>query len=147
MEDEWIYIGIFLNEISKKKLKKIFKLPIGWKEFFDHMTVAFNDESDYVKYVKSICDQLGEKTITLQVVGQGISDKAYAIKVEVPAGIPCANKLAHITLGCSQDGFPVDSNKIENWHSITNKNLTIKGTLKVFKPTSKLLNSFDIRNI
>ena len=132
MED-WIYVGIFLTNKSKNKLKKLFKIPEGWTEYFDHMTIVFNDGSDYAQTIKNICDQLGEQKIKLQVISQGISEKAYAIHVNIPIGIPCANKISHITLACSSDGNPVDSNYIENWHDIS-KPFAIKGTLKVFKP-------------
>jgi len=47
MEENWIYVGIFLDDTSKKKLKKLYNIPEGWKEYFDHMTVIYNDESGY----------------------------------------------------------------------------------------------------
>ncbi len=144
MEDKWIYIGIFLDESSKKKLKKLYKLPEGWKEYFDHMTVIYNDDSEYAKYVKSISDNFEGKKIELKVVSQGISNKAYAIHVDIPSGIPCGNKISHITLGCSPEGFAVDSNYIENWHNIL-KPFTIKGTLKTFK--SNGLTNINIKDI
>ena len=128
----WIYVGIFLDEKSKKKLKKYYKVPDGWTEYFDHMTVVFNDNSKYVEYVKNICDKLGEIKVKLNVVGHGISDKAYAVRVNMPPGIPCTNKYSHITLATSPDGKAVDSNYIENWHTTT-KSLQITGTLKVFE--------------
>ena len=132
MEENWVYVGIFLDNASRKKLKKLYIIPQGWKEYIDHMTVIFNDNSEYAKYVKSICDQLGEKKIELKVVSQGISNKAYAVRVDLPAGIPCGNKISHITLACSPEGLAVDSNYIENWHNIS-KAFSVKGTLKIFK--------------
>lgn len=130
--DKWIYVGIFLDEKSKKKLKKIYTIPDGWIEYFDHMTVIFNDGSDYAKDVKSIANKLEGTKVKLQVVSQGISDKAYAVHVKVPAGIPCGNKISHITLATSPIGKAVDSNYIENWIDITNKCLYVTGTLKTF---------------
>lgn len=134
MENKWIYVGIFLDEKSKKKLKKIYKIPYGWKEYFDHMTVVFNDGSDYAEAIRHTCIQIGEGTkVKLQVVSQGISDKAYAVHVKVPAGIPCGNKISHITLAVSPTGKPVDSNYIENWIDVSDKNLVVSGTLKTVK--------------
>jgi hypothetical protein len=130
--DKWIYVGIFLDEKSKKKLKKIYTIPDGWTEYFDHMTVIFNDGSDYAKDIKSITNKLEGTKVKLQVVSQGISDKAYAVHVMVPAGIPCGNKISHITLATSPTGKAVDSNYIENWIDITNKCLYVTGTLKTF---------------
>jgi len=141
--DNWVYIGVFLDEKSKKKIKKIYKLPDGWTEYIDHMTVAFNDESYEASIVKDICDKLGEKKVELKVIGQGLSDKAYALKVEMPAGIPCTNHISHITLACGLEGKPVDSNYIENWHNISNP-FTVKGVLKVYYP--KLGELFDYKN-
>ena len=92
----WIYVGIFLDEDSKERLKEKYIIPEGWKEYFDHMTVIFNDGSQYAQDIKSICDKLEGKSFDLQVVSQGISDKAYAVHVKVPVGVPCGNKISHI---------------------------------------------------
>lgn len=129
---KWIYVGIFLDEKSKKKLKKKYTIPEGWKEYFDHMTVIYNDDSQVAEDIKSICNLLEGKKVKLKVVSQGISDKAYAVHVKVPAGIPCGNKISHITLATSPKGNAVDSNYIENWIDITDKNLYVTGTLKTF---------------
>ena len=129
----WVYVGIFLDEKSKERLKAIYTLPEGWKEYFDHMTVVFNDGSQYAQDIKSICDKLEGRKVRLQVVSQGISDKAYAVHVKVPAGIPCGNKVSHITLGTSPAGKPVDSNYIENWIDVSSSNgLYVYGTIKTF---------------
>lgn len=132
-KENWVYVGIFLDKKSKRKLRKLYMVPEGWRTYFDHMTVAYNDGSDYVNDVKSICDQLGEIKVRLQVVSQGISDKALAVHVKVPAGIPCANKISHITLATSPSGKPVDSNNIENWIDISNKRLYVTGILNVYR--------------
>jgi len=131
--DNWVYIGVFLDEKSKKKIKKIYNIPNGWTEYIDHMTVAFNNGSYEASVAKDICDKIGEKKIKLKVIGQGLSDKAYALRVEMPAGILCTNHISHITLACSPEGKAVDSNYIENWHNISNP-FTIKGTLKTYIP-------------
>lgn len=133
MADKWIYAGAFLDEKSKKKLQKIYKVPSGWTEYFDHMTLIYNDGSEYAEYVKDICDRIGNKKIKLQVVSQGISDKAYAVHVKVPAGIPCGNKISHITLATSPTGKAVDSNYIENWIDITDKNLYVTAKIGTFE--------------
>lgn len=128
----WVYVGIFLDEKSKKKLKKKYTIPKGWKEYFDHMTVIYNDGSQVAEDIKSICNSLEGKKVKLQVVSQGISDKAYAVHVKVPAGIPCGNKISHITLATSPEGKAVDSNYIENWIDISDKDLYVTGTLRTF---------------
>ena len=112
---------------------KIYKVPSGWTEYFDHMTLIYNDGSEYAEYVKDICDRIGNKKIKLQVVSQGISDKAYAVHVKVPAGIPCGNKISHITLATSPTGKAVDSNYIENWIDITDKNLYVTAKIGTFE--------------
>lgn len=133
MADKWIYVGAFLDEKSKKKLQKIYKVPSCWTEYFDHMTLIYNDGSEYAEYVKDICDRIGNKKIKLQVVSQGISDKAYAVHVKVPAGIPCGNKISHITLATSPTGKAVDSNYIENWIDITDKNFYVTAKIGTFE--------------
>ena len=131
--DKWIYVGVFLDEKSKEKLKRIYNIPEGWTEYFDHMTVVYNDGSEQAKSVKSICDTILGKQFKLQVSGTGISDKAFAVSVNVPAGLPTNNKINHITLATSPTGKPVDSNYIENWNKLSKDNLYVTGILKVFK--------------
>lgn len=126
----WVYAGIFLDDSSKKLLKNMFIVPDGWTKYFDHMTIVFNDGSQNVQDIKSIVDKLINREVKLKVVSQGISDKSYAIHVEVPPGIPCANKISHITLATSPTGQPVDSNYIENWTPIWCP-LYVDGKIKV----------------
>lgn len=131
--DKWIYIGIFLDEVSKKRLKKMYPTPDGWKEFYDHMTVVFNDGTDIANAVKSINEANLNKKFKLKVVGPGISDKAFAVQVKIPKGVVSANKITHITLATSPEGSAVDSNYITNWSTL-HEDLFITGTMKVFEP-------------
>lgn len=143
-EENWIYLGIFLDDKSKKKLQRKFRLPEGWREYYDHMTVVFNDGTEVAKAVKSINEKnIGDK-FKLKVLGAGISDKAYAVKVALPIGVVCANKTAHITLGCSEVGAPVDSNYIENWSTLYN-DLYVTGRMKVISPATTF--GFDINGV
>ena len=115
---KWIYIGVFLVELSKTTLKEHYSIPKGWKEYYDHMTVVFNDGSQFAESVRSVNEKYFCKQLTLKVIAVGISEKAMAVKVELPQGVVCANKIPHITLGVSPDGKPVDSNNITNWNTI-----------------------------
>lgn len=115
---DWLYVGIFLVELSKNTLKEHYPIPKGWKKYYDHMTVVYNDGSQFAKNVKFINERHFCKRLTLRVIAVGISEKAMAVKVELPQGVVCANKIPHITLGVSPDGKPVDSNDITNWNTI-----------------------------
>ena len=142
IESNWIYIGIFLDEKSKRKLKKLYPAPKGWKEYYDHMTVVFNDGTDIANAVKSINEKSIDSIFTLRIVGPGISDKAYAVQVELPVGVVSANKITHITLATSETGSAVDSNYITNWGTIYRSkdscDIYVTGKMKVFYPTSEL---------
>jgi len=117
---DWIYIGIFLKEKSKKELMDTYKLPEGWMYYCDHMTVVYNDHSELAEIVKQInMNNLG-KLFTLKVIAVGVSEKALALKVELPVTVVCANKIPHITVGVSLDGKPVDSNNITTWNNCWN---------------------------
>jgi hypothetical protein len=146
MNNNWIYIGIFLDEKSKKLLKKLYPLPADfWVEYYDHMTVVFNDNTMIAKAVKSINENNIGKKFKLKLVGSGISDKAYAVQVELPKGVVSANKITHITLATCKpnDGKAVDSNYITNWSKIYD-NVYLTGEMKVFEPTKKLLTDINI---
>ena len=135
MENNWIYIGIFLDEKSKKLLKKLYPLPEWWKEYYDHMTVVFNDNTKLANDIKLINEHNIGKKFKLKLVGPGISDKAYAIQVELPKGVVSANKITHITLAtCKPNGGnAVDSNYITNWSKIYD-NVYLTGEMKVYVP-------------
>ena len=144
MENNWIYIGIFLDEKSKKLLKKLYPLPEWWKEYYDHMTVVFNDSTKLANDVKSINEHNIGKKFKLKVVGPGISEKAYAVQVELPKGVVSANKITHITMGVApiEGANPVDSNYITNWSKIY-ENIYLTGKMEIIKPTECVFGSFD----
>lgn len=114
----WIYIGIFLDKKSREKLKILYPSPENWKEYYDHMTVVFNDGTDIASAIKSINETNIGKVFKFKVVSVGISDKAFSVHVELPLGVVCANKIAHVTLAVSENGNAVDSNYITNWSNI-----------------------------
>ena len=136
MNNDWIYIGIFLDEKSKKLLKKLYPLPADfWVEYYDHMTVVFNDNTKLAYDIKLINDHNIGKKFKLKLVGPGISEKAYAVQVELPKGVVSANKITHITLAtCKPNGGKaVDSNYITNWSKIYD-NVYLTGEMKVCVP-------------
>ena len=144
MNNNWIYIGIFLDEKSKKLLKKLYPLPEWWKEYYDHMTVVFNDSTKLANDVKSINEHNIGKKFKLKVVGPGISEKAYAVQVELPKGVVSANKITHITMGVApiEGANAVDSNYITNWSKIY-ENIYITGKMEIIKPTECVFGSFE----
>lgn len=135
MENNWIYIGIFLDEKSKKLLKKLYPLPEWWKEYYDHMTVVFNDGTKLANDIKLINDHNIGKKFKLKLVGPGISEKAYAVQVELPKGVVSANKITHITMGVApiEGANPVDSNYITNWSKVYD-DVYLTGEMKVCVP-------------
>ena len=135
MENDWIYIGIFLDEKSKKLLKKLYPLPEWWKEYYDHMTVVFNDNTKLANDIKLINDHNIGKKFKLKLVGPGISENAYAVQVELPKGVVSANKITHITMGVApiEGANAVDSNYITNWSKVYD-NVYLTGEMKVYVP-------------
>jgi hypothetical protein len=85
-----------------------------------------------------------QKAITIEVANNSlapnwtISDKAYAIQVELPKGVVSANKITHITLATSPSGNAVDSNYITNWSKVYD-NIYVTGEMRTFKPTTGVL--------
>lgn len=115
--ENWIYIGIFLCEASKKRLRMNFDIPESWKWYGDHVTLCFNDGSELSKVAAEINKGYVGAEGSIEVTGIGISENAMALRVQLPAGVVCTNKVAHITLGAKTK--PVDSNAIEIWHDIS----------------------------
>ena len=93
-----------------------FDIPESWKWYGDHVTLCFNDGSELSKVAAEINKGYVGAERSIKVTGIGISENAIALKVQLPIGVVCTNKVAHITIGCKDR--PVDSNAIEIWHDI-----------------------------
>ena len=121
------YIGLFLTEESKAKLKKWFNqydfdnnisksYPENWH--LDHCTlihkgqVAGFDADEFIK-------TLGNTNRIIVATHIGVSDKAMAFKVTSPTIVNyCMNEIPHITVCTFNGGKPVDSNDITEWKNI-----------------------------
>lgn len=130
MEKNWNYVGIFLDSLSKDYLKMKFDIPEGWKWYADHVTLCFNDNSLLSKVAAEINTGYVGAERSIKVTGIGISENAMALRVQLPVGVVCTNKVAHITLGTKTK--PVDSNAIEIWHDIDS--FTLSGEIDIYYP-------------
>jgi len=125
--EKWIYFGIFLDNPSKNRLRMYFNIPEGWKRYGDHVTLCFNDGSELSKVAAEINAGHAGVKCSIRVTGIGISENAVALRAQLPVGVVCTNKVAHITIGCKNK--PVDSNAIEIWHDINS--FTLYGEINV----------------
>lgn len=130
MEKNWNYVGIFLDSLSKDYLKTKFDIPEGWKWYGDHVTLCFNDNSLLSKVAAEINAGYVGAERSIKVTGIGISENAMALRVQLPVGVVCTNKVAHITLGARTK--PVDSNAIEIWHDVDS--FTLCGDIDIYYP-------------
>lgn len=126
---KWIYFGIFLDNSSRNRLKKYFDIPEDWKWYGDHVTLCFNDGSELSKIVAEVNKSYVGAERSFEVTGVGISKDALALRVQLPIGVVCTNKVAHITLGAKTK--PVDSNAIEIWHDI--ERFPLSGEIDVYQ--------------
>lgn len=120
------YFGLFLDTDAKNLLMDIltnnidFNISLGVADriFIDHCTLLHKSQlhgrSELYSYLKS---RLG-KTVKIQLVAVGISDKAMAFKVKLPIPCICANDTPHVTIATFRGGKPVDSNNIIHWRNI-----------------------------
>lgn len=136
-QKKWIYIGVFLDEMSTKVLLNRFgnKIPNSWRMYNKnfHMTIAFNDgsEASYAK-LREYQPRFGEK-VNLIVTDYGKSPDAIAVKV-VCNGVKSLNKIPHITLATPKNGRPVNSNYITDWTPLgpPQELIPISGTIDIF---------------
>ena len=127
--EKWIYFGIFLDSTSRARLRMIFDIPENWKRYGDHVTLCFNDGSELSKVAAEINKRYVGIECSIKVTGIGISENAMALRVQLPKGVVCTNKVAHITIGCKNR--PVDSNAIEIWHDI--ERFPLSGEIDVYQ--------------
>lgn len=121
------YIGLFLTEESKAKLKKWFdqydfdnnilkSCPENWH--LDHCTLIHKSQVagfDADEFIKTS----GNTNRIIVATHIGVSDKAIAFKVTSPTIVNyCMNELPHITICTFNGGKPVDSNNITEWKDI-----------------------------
>lgn len=127
------YIGLFLTEESKTKLKEwlwlndydfnndLIKgtLPKNW--YLDHCTLLHRSQRGEDTYLieedLKFMSSVQVKNMRLEINGIGISDKAMAFRCNIPKNL-CANKVPHITICTFNGGKPVDSNNIIEWKDI-----------------------------
>jgi len=126
---KWIYFGIFLDKVSKESLKRKFDIPKDWKWYGDHVTLCFNDGSELSKVAAEVNKGYVGAERSIKVTGIGISKDAIALRVQLPVGVVCTNRVAHITLGAKTK--PVDSNAIEIWHDI--ERFPLSGEIDVYQ--------------
>ena len=101
----WIYIGVFLDEQSKKQLKALTRELVDedWKIYCHHMTIAFNDGSDKALSLYYIYKEyFGAKT-EIVATHIGVSEDAIAVKVDFKG--ETLNKIPHVTLATPINGI------------------------------------------
>lgn len=121
-----IYTAVVLTEDSAEKLKDhVTKYMPNWKTYSvhcHHSTIYFHtliDENPDLCYeLYDWCKENEGKIIKLTAYEYGISDKAFAVKVESDS--PTANELKHITIATNNNphGNAVDSNYITDWKAM-----------------------------
>lgn len=127
----WIYDAIFLDKESVKILEElasdVMVVPEDWRKYLHHMTLCFNNGSEYSDALHNYyLPKHGEK-VTLFINQIGWSNKAIAFRADFPGEI--ANRVPHITAYVSPNGKPVDSNAIGNWKNLYSRSVTISGTI------------------
>lgn len=119
------YIGLFLTEESKAKLKTWLinsnyqpEILKSEKEYLDHCTLLHRSQLtwDNSNLHDFLIDKLHED-FEIKIIGIGISDKAMAFKVNI-FPLVSVNKIPHITICTFNGGKPVDSNMITEWKDI-----------------------------
>lgn len=100
--------------------------PVNWKVIAEHMTLSFGKTLESL----GVKDLIGE-TVSLKVIGYGMSDMAFAVKVEGFEDI-IKDRTPHITIAINdkKGAKPVNSNDIKNWVLFEDKDdtyITISG--------------------
>ena len=133
-----LYISLVLDKESRMRLiEKTKQYSPDWKNgnvIAEHHTIAF-----FTSLTEDIYDwavQFEGKVFEVHAYEYGVSDKAFAVKLETD--IPCANEIKHITVMTNPDngGKPVDSNNIKDWKEMPV--ITLSGYVKFnFKNTKR----------
>lgn len=129
MNDKWLYYGVFFDENAKKflerKARKILEIPEGWRLYFDHMTIVFNDGSEEKQEIANSLEEVLGNQEKLIINKVGLSDDAIAFGI---SNYKTQNKQSHITIAVAPGSKPVQSNDIKMWMPI--EEFYVKGTIK-----------------
>lgn len=135
------YFGLFLSKAARENLLYFLLKNDRYKDYIsvskriylDHCTLihkchlnALNLNEDSLLFART--NKLVGKDFELTIIGIGISDKAMAFKVEIPAELTCLNAAPYIIICIFDDGKPIDSNNITEWEDI--EPISITTTLK-----------------
>lgn len=128
---DWIYLGVFLDDDSRKKLVELAKTVMGdtWRIYCHHMTIAFNNRRKEALDMYEYYQPEFGKEIDLVATHIGISEDAIAVKIDY--NDKSLNKFPHITLATPYDGKPVNSNYIHNWKPLEEP-ISLHGTINCF---------------
>ena len=129
MDENFIYWGLFLEDIEREKLISFFKEKYDVLKnkniniYLNHCTLFF--KTDY-KENKDIYNSLKRefesnlsnfsKKYPIKITKIGWSDKACAFGCEV--SLPCVNKQPHITICTFNNSKPFESNNIVHWEEL-----------------------------
>lgn len=131
---DFVYIGLFLTNESKERLKELIDIPFESKVYMEHCTLLFKNTQIEHKnaqrvidaYIKQLKNKEHKQTIIITAIGY--NDKVIAFKVN--PNVPCCNEVPHITICTMNGGKPVDSNDINEWHQLDTP-IKVKGEWKV----------------
>lgn len=133
-----LYTSLVLTEESKRLLlDEVMKFAPKWENgriIAEHHTIAFH--TNMIDEILDWCMENEGKMFRVFAYEYGVSDKAFAVKLETD--IPCANEIKHITVMTNPDngGKPVDSNNIKDWKEMPV--ITLSGYVKFnFKNTKR----------
>ena len=152
INSNYIYVGLFLTDRSKEKVKELINSMPKYKELFNNTNKVFIDHCTLLhrnqeKDNRQVFERLSKLYLTKPLDGEYksamvathigfLEGKAMAIKVVLSGNIPCSNKTPHITICTFGDGKPFDSNNITNWEKLPHP-LYIQGCFKVVEKTIK----------
>lgn len=132
----WLYAAIVLNDYSRDLLLKKNIVPHDWNIGCDHITLCYNDNGKETgKFLDKISSLVG-KFICVNATGVGVHSDGngltglFALKAELPEGIPCRNTTPHVTLGWRPPMKPRESNDITEWVTLSTP-ITLMGRIRI----------------
>ena len=138
MDENFIYWGLFLEDIEKEKLVSFLKDKYDVLKnkniniYLDHCTLFFKtdykENKDIYYFLKREFESSFFKKYPVKITKIGWNDKACAFGCEV--SLPCVNKQPHITICTFNNSKPFESNNIVYWEEL--EPFFVMGTLNKF---------------
>ena len=116
-----MYWALTLSYETKSRIMRLLenagvRIPDGWEEYCDHITVAHqkNVTTEMWNKISNILKHFESHSIEFTITSIAIGENVIAVGVDAGS----LNEHPHITIACAPGHAPVESNQLTEWKPV-----------------------------